>query len=218
MAANKPQKELYDRIEERPLSALLPQANNLNKHTQRGMGMLERSIDEVGWIGAGTMAANGEIFDGSARHEKGDSLDANAIIVKTDGTQPVYVMRTDIPTADHERAVKAGLLANRVAEVNLDWDVPLLVESNEQGLLDVDDYWFPEEQVELLQPDQEVANGGDEGVDQADNPSQEHSKIPLAITLTPDQMFGWNQDKEKLGFATDSKAFMEMWKQWRESH
>ncbi|MEM9949484.1 MAG: hypothetical protein AAF810_25925 [Cyanobacteria bacterium P01_D01_bin.36] len=67
MPSREPTNELYDLVEERPLSTLLPQQNNFNKHTQRGMGMLERSIGEVGWIGAGTMAANGEIFDGSAR-------------------------------------------------------------------------------------------------------------------------------------------------------
>lgn len=155
-----PQEDLYDLIEERPLSAILPQRNNLNKHTQRGMGMLENSIQKVGWIGAGTMAANGEIFDGTARHEKADILDANALIVKTDGTRPVYVMRTDIPTADDPRAIEAGLRANRVAEVNLSWDTEALIELNNEGLIEIDEFWLPQEQ-EMLLVDTEEGDGGD---------------------------------------------------------
>lgn len=211
-----PQEELYDRIEERPLSALLPQSNNLNKHTQRGMGMLEKSISEVGWIGAGTMAADGTIFDGSARHEKADALEANVLIVKTDGTQPVYVMRTDIPTADDERAVKAGLLANRVAEVNLDWDVPLLIEANDDGLIDIDEFWLPHEQEVLLDVGGEVNEGGPDP-DDPDPTIPQGSKIPLAIVLSNEEMLEWNADKEKLGYAMDSLAFQEMWRQWKQN-
>ena len=47
-----------------------PQRKNANRHTQRGMQALERSLDQDGWIGAITVAADGETFDGSARVEK----------------------------------------------------------------------------------------------------------------------------------------------------
>lgn len=51
------------------MTKIRPQKKNANRHTQRGMGMLEGSIQQDGWIGAITTAADGETFDGSARVE-----------------------------------------------------------------------------------------------------------------------------------------------------
>ena len=36
--------------------AIRPQRKNANRHTQRGMGLLESSIEKDGWIGAITTA------------------------------------------------------------------------------------------------------------------------------------------------------------------
>ena len=58
-------------------------------------------------------------------------------------------------------------------------------------------------------------NEGDDDPPQHNPP--EGSPIPLAISLTQDEAFEWTQDKERLGYAMDSRAFREMWKQWREN-
>lgn len=109
------------------LSDFLPQQNNANKHTERGLSALETSVQLDGWIGAITVAANGETFDGSARIEKGVATDlTDAIIVETDGRRPIVHIRTDIPTAADERAIRLGIAANRVAQLDLDWDAGLL--------------------------------------------------------------------------------------------
>jgi DNA modification methylase len=114
-----------------------PQARNANRHTQRGMGMLETSMQADGWIGAITVAADGETFDGSARVEKSATIfpDAEPIVIETDGTRPVIVKRTDIASATDERAVRLGIAANRVASVNLDWEPDVLAAIvDEQGI------------------------------------------------------------------------------------
>jgi hypothetical protein len=104
-----------------------PQAQNANAHTPRGMGELERSIQQDGWIGAITVAADGESFDGSARIEVSAAVGLeDVIVVETDGSRPVVVRRTDIPTADDPRARRLGVAANRVAELNLSWDAAVL--------------------------------------------------------------------------------------------
>lgn len=108
----------------RKLTDATPQQRNLNRHTSRGMKALEESIQQDGWIGAITVAADGETFDGSARVETGVSAGFDeAIVVESDGSRPVIVRRTDIPTATDPRAVRLGIAANRVAELNLDWNV-----------------------------------------------------------------------------------------------
>ena len=112
-----------------------PQRANANRHTQRGMGLLEKSIQEDGWIGAITVAADGETFDGSARIEVGAATGfEDAIVVESDGTRPIVHVRRDIPTADDPRAKRLGLAANRVAELNLEWDVDELLASVADGV------------------------------------------------------------------------------------
>lgn len=109
------------------------QQRNANKHTDRGLQMLSESIVENGWIGAITVAADGETFDGSARLETGQELfENNPIIVETDGSRAVVVKRIDIPTADDQRAKKLAIAANRIAQIDLDWDVDILGELEQE--------------------------------------------------------------------------------------
>ena len=134
---------------------ITPQRRNANRHTQRGMQALERSLDADGWIGAITVAADGETFDGSARVEKtaeNGMLD-NPIVVETDGRRPVVVVRTDIPSAADPRGA-AGLAANRVASLNLEWEPDVLAEVARD--VDISPLFYPDELAELSLPAPDV--------------------------------------------------------------
>ena len=118
------------------LTDLKPQEKNANSHTERGLSMLERSIQEDGWISAITVAADGEAFDGSARLEKGISVGfEDAIFVESDGSRPIVHVRTDIPNASDPRARKLAIAANRVAEADLSWNPVVLAEMETDNLL-----------------------------------------------------------------------------------
>ena len=113
------------------LSDLRTQRQNANKHTERGIKALDKAIVENGWIGAATIAANGETFDGSARLEVlkkrfGDDIDP--IIVDCDGTRPVFVRRTDIADTDDPKAQLLSVQANRIAQIDLDWNPDVLAD------------------------------------------------------------------------------------------
>jgi DNA modification methylase len=137
---------MTDEIRDGKHSEFRPQARNANSHTDRGMEMLATSIDEVGWIGAITVAADGEVFDGSARHEvAGRALPKDAVVIDHDGKKAIYIRRTDIPNAKDPRAVKAGILANRTAEVNLEWNVEALEAIGEEVDLTP---WFTDEEMD----------------------------------------------------------------------
>jgi hypothetical protein len=132
------------------ISDIRPQSRNANKHSQRGMGQLERSVQSDGWIGAITVAADGETFDGSARIEVASTAGfEDAIIVESDGTRPIVHVRTDIPTADDPRAARLGIAANRVASVNLEWDTDVLESLITDGV-DLTAFWHEDELSELL--------------------------------------------------------------------
>lgn len=110
------------------ISDFRPQAVNVNRHTERGLAMLEKSVQQDGWIGAITVAADGETFDGSARLETLSSVmpSTEPIIVETDGTQPIIVVRTDIPSADDPRAKRLGVAANSIAAMDYNPDGAIL--------------------------------------------------------------------------------------------
>lgn len=147
------------------LADLTPQRRNANRHTERGMNRLEASIRTDGYLTPMTAAASGEVFDGSARLETVADVMAGVepIIVRSDGTRPIVHIREDIPDASDPRAVRLAVAANRVAELNLDWDLAVLAELRDEGALDA---VFTAEEVEALlaagEPEIVEGAGGDE--------------------------------------------------------
>ena len=134
------------------ISDFRPQKENANKHTARGMGMLDNSISQGGWMGAMTSAADGEIFDGSARLETaydrfGEEIEP--IVIDADGTRPIIVRRTDIPSANDPKARKLSIAANRIAPVNLDWDPEVLKAIGEE--IDISDLFYDNEIDDLFE-------------------------------------------------------------------
>lgn len=141
------------------ISDFKPQRKNANKHTARGLGMLDKSMGEGGFIGAMTSAADGEIFDGSARLETAYERfgeDVEPIIVDADGTRPIIVRRIDIPSADDPRAKKLAIAANRIASVDLDWDADILASIADE--VDISDMFFDDELEAIVDQDEEKIN------------------------------------------------------------
>lgn len=172
------------------LSDFRPQEENTNKHTERGMGMLGKSISERGFIGAITAAADGEVFDGSARLETVYDRfgDIEPIVVDADGTRPVIVRRTDILTAKDPKAIKLAIEANRIAQVNLDIDTDILRTISEDQSIDISDLYFDNELEELFEADtvenEEDPLSFDQSLDNSDITVAylKWSKITIALT------------------------------------
>lgn len=168
------------------LDKLRTQRANANRHTPRGMKALEESIQKDGWIGAVTVAADGETFDGSARLEVSAATGfEDVIIVDTDGTRPVVLRRTDIPTATDPRAVRLGLAANRVSQLNLDWDTDVLAQLSESDNQAFDGLWSDREITALLDSIAEPVAGEEDGTPERKDlpealyPSENEWGIPL---------------------------------------
>lgn len=120
------------------------------------MGMLEKSIQGDGWIGAITTAADGETFDGSARVEvtaRMEMLD-DPIVIDSDGTRPIVVRRVDIPNADDPRAKRLGVAANRVGQVNLEWEPDVLAALAEE--MDLGGLFRPDELANYSMPSEDT--------------------------------------------------------------
>jgi len=125
------------------------------------MNALEKSIKRDGWVGAITTAADGETFDGSARLETLQNGEgADPIVVEIDGTRPVILKRLDIATADDPKAQRLAIAANRIAELNLDWDADILTELSQE--IDLTGLWSGDELSNLLASQESGEGSGEE--------------------------------------------------------
>ena len=158
------------------LSDFTVQQKNVNRHKNRGMKALSDTIDNGGWIGAITTAANGETFAGSARLEVsydrfGDEIEP--ITVHTTGDRPVIVIRDDIPTASDPKAVKLGVADNRISEINYDPDIELLIEINDE-IIQLDDLYYEDELAALVESnEQEQSEETLINTDRGSNPKED---------------------------------------------
>lgn len=119
------------------LDDIRPQVENTNLHTERGRQALNRSISNDGVIGAITVAADGEVFDGSATTETLAELGlVNPIVVRSRGDRPIIHIREDIPNASDPRAKRLGVAANRVAQLDYNPNTELLAEYRADNLLE----------------------------------------------------------------------------------
>jgi len=127
------------------LSTFFPQKRNPNRHTERGLSLLESAMSSVGYVAPMTATADGEVIDGSARLEKSALVfpDKDPLIVDHDGSRPVIMRRTDIPNANDPRAKQVSYGANRISEVNLSLDPEMLHEDFFQ--FDLKPMWTEEE-------------------------------------------------------------------------
>ena len=135
------------RVEVRPLTDALPDPHNANKHTQRGAGMLERSMRKRGFFRPIAAAGKGVdspiIMAGNLTQETAINagMGGEAIFIYTDGTRPIVHVREDLDP-DSKEAAQLAVEDNRIAEVSLDWNVEAL------GALDGDvlqELWTPGE-------------------------------------------------------------------------
>jgi hypothetical protein len=84
----------------------------------------------VGYTEPMVAAADGEMLSGSARLETVADVwgtDVEPIIVESDGTRPIIHVRTDIANAHTPEAQRIAIEANRVAQIDLDWNPEVLL-------------------------------------------------------------------------------------------
>lgn len=108
------------------LSSLIQDDKNNNKHTAYGMDLLEKSVNKVGIIESITVSNDDKIISGNARHEIiGKNFTKEALVIETDGTQPIVIKRTDIESNTKE-FYEASILANTTSKKNIDFDMEVI--------------------------------------------------------------------------------------------
>ncbi len=99
-----------------------PLIRNPNKGTQRGTGILEQSVRELGAGRSILVDKNGIILAGNHAQEAFVNAGMDDVIeVQTDGKQIVVVKRTDLD-AESSAGKKMAIMDNRTSEQGLAWD------------------------------------------------------------------------------------------------
>ena len=151
------------------LAELTPDNLNANKGTQRGLGQLEKSLQNYGAGRSITVDKNGRIISGNKTTVAAASVGIeDAILVESDGNAVIVHKRTDI---DIDTPMGRGLAIadNRVAELNLDWDLDALEELADQGV-ELLDHWTEDELKEF--------NFHDDGFDDLDRELGDSDEVP----------------------------------------
>ena len=121
---------MNNKTENKKVSDLTPDSQNINKHSQRGRGIVEHSIRRYG-IGRGIVAAGKgtdtpQIIGGHLTTEIVGSLDMEDVIfVHTTGKQLVVTVRDDIAPNSVE-SIALGLIDNESQKQSYNPDIEIL--------------------------------------------------------------------------------------------
>jgi DNA modification methylase len=119
-----------NKVEDKKISDLLPDNQNVNVHTQRGRGIVEHSVRRYG-VGRGIVAAGKgtdtpQIIGGHLTTEIVGSLDMDDVIfVHTNGDKLVVTVRDDIEPNSAE-AIALGLIDNESQKQSYNPDLDIL--------------------------------------------------------------------------------------------
>lgn len=152
---------------------LLPDAHNANRGTERGLALLENSLRKYG-VGRGIVVdKNGRIIGGNKTVERLVDLGiTDAILVQTDGNALVVTQRTDLDLDTDPAARELAWADNRVGQIDLDFDLDVLLVDLARDDLNLADLWRDDEIAQLVAEAGREAEGADDPGAQVDRAAE----------------------------------------------
>lgn len=138
-----------------------PDPRNARTHNPRNVGMIERSLNEVGSGRSLVATREGVIIAGNATLDAAAAAGIeDAIVIETSGDKIIIHKRNDL-SIDDPRATKLGLYDNRTAELAT-WDADVVADIFEH-VLDASDFFTEQEQASLFGSDSGSSEGNMSG-------------------------------------------------------
>lgn len=129
------------------IADLLPDKRNARKHNPRNIGMIEKSLQEVGAARSIVIDENGNILAGNGTIEAAAQAGITRVqVVDTDGETIVAVRRTGLSKKEKKRL---ALYDNRTAEL-ASWEPEVLSELRTEDQDILEDMFAIEELDEIL--------------------------------------------------------------------
>lgn len=125
---------------------LIQDSKNANRGTERGRYMLQRSLEKLGAGRSILLDKNGRIIAGNKTAETAVDIGLeDVVIVRTDGTKLVAVLRKDLDLDNGDgKARELAYADNRTAQVDIAFDAAQIVADIDTGL-ELDDWFFEDE-------------------------------------------------------------------------
>jgi DNA modification methylase len=124
--------------------------HNANKGTGRGKELLEQSIKELGAGRSILVDKDGNVIAGNKTLEAARKAGLKVRIIPTERDELVVVQRQDLDLDDLAgEARRLAYLDNRVAEIDLEWDVDMIAQDAALGL-DFDALGFLDKELQKL--------------------------------------------------------------------
>ena len=128
---------------------LIPDKRNANRGTDRGRDELAKSLETLGAGRSILIDKEGRIIAGNKTAEAaGKAGLEDVVIIQSDGSKIVAVQRTDLDLEEDPEARKLAFADNRVAELDLDWDIDAILSVD----FDLSGLWTQAELAGLLSP------------------------------------------------------------------
>lgn len=135
------------KIKEGKIADLIQDDRNLNKGTEEGRRLIEKSLRKFGAGRSVLIDKNNRIIAGNKTHENAEAIGMDdVIIVETDGTKLVAVKRTDIDL-DSAEGREMALADNATVKVDLIWDTDQMDSVAEDYGIDLDEWNVDDEQT-----------------------------------------------------------------------
>jgi DNA modification methylase len=163
-----------------------------NMGTSRGRTALAHSLRHYGAGRSILIDRQGRVLAGNQVVAQAQDLDLPITVVRTTGDQLVAVQRTDLDLARDARARQLALADNRVAEINLDWDLEQLRTLAEEKF-DFDGLWSDDELEQLLGAGLQGGTGGEDAL----------TVEPPTTTIVAGDLFALGDHRMLCGNATD---------------
>jgi hypothetical protein len=127
---------------------LTPDPRNANRGTERGAVQLENSLRDYGAGRSILVDKHGVVIAGNKTLEQAAAIGMEVQTVCTDGHKLVVVQREDLDLDADPRARELAIADNRVAQIDLDWDVDELKRELDDGV-DLTKFWRDDELAEM---------------------------------------------------------------------
>jgi DNA modification methylase len=104
-------------------AGLKPDTQNANEGTQRGLGLLDKSLRKLGAGRSILVDKDDNVIAGNKTLERAADIDLPVRIIETDGKELIAVKRTDLDlySETDKRARQLAYADNKVAELDLAW-------------------------------------------------------------------------------------------------
>lgn len=164
------------------ISDLLPDDQNANRHTERGMGLLEDQLKAVGVGRSILIDKNNKIIAGNGVVEAAGAAGIDRLrVVETSGNEIVAVKRVDLEI-DSARGRLMAIGDNAIALRNIDLDADVLIEQAEEYGIDLSTVGLTDKELEAMRNVDEEPNEADESL-----PPEIDQKYLILIDCTNEQ-------------------------------